>query len=348
MIKKNPTPNKHWSQLTLEEQITFHEDRSQSALDASEPLFRVQDVEGTQKIVVSRRRRGEHSTKCLCPEPAWFRPETFGKLPGEIGHAYSRLVQTNKKTGQTSLRIRMANHPVFRQLREAAGRKRGFYEIRRRLINHIFPLLVSSTDMATYLITLNISKLAIQLSTKDEEGNIIARVTEYRVCRLIKELLKFGVLEAVEEGDVVTWDSFNRKRFPTHVAISDLGWRMIGIDVDKLREQRQTRLDAEYEGLVAPGEQITVRAARKRWLEQMRHKTLISRREAAIKNKLQRKLRPQPFDERMAAIADHLAKTMPYSERYSMPPEAFEKLCYNRLRQLDLALHQENHSPPPH
>jgi len=241
----------------------------------------------------------------------------------------------------------MANHPVFRQLREAAGRKRGFYEIRRRLVNHIFPLLVSSTDMATYLITLNISQLATQLSTKDEEGNIIARVTEYRVCRLIKELLKFGVLEAVEEGDVIQWDAFNRKRFPTHVAISDLGWRMIGIDVDRLRQQRQERLDAEYEGLLAPGEQITVRAARKRWLEKMRHKTLIARREAAVKSRLERKLRPQPFDERMSAIADHLARTMPYSERYSMPPDEFEKLCYNRLRQLDLALHQEPHAPPP-
>lgn len=346
MIKKNPTSKPHWSQLPLEEQIAFHEAHSLNATDACEPPFRVQDTDRTQEIIISRRKRGEHSTKCLCPEPVWFRPESFGKLPGEIGHAYNRLVVTDRKSGRAELRIRMANHPVFRQLREAAGRKRGFYEIRRRLINHIFPLLVSGTDMATCLITLNISELAKQLSTKDEDGNITARVTEYRVCRLIKELLKFGVLEAVEDGDVIKWDSFNRKRFPTHVAISDLGWRMIGINLDKLRQQRQQRLDAEYEGLVAPGEQITVRAARKRWLEQMRHNTLISRREAAVKNKLKRKLRPQPFDERMAAIADHLARSMPYSERYSMPPEAFEALCYNRLRQLDLALHQESHSPP--
>jgi hypothetical protein len=346
VIKNKPTSKLHWSQLSLEEQITFHEERSLNALDVSEPHFHVQDTDGTQEIIVSRRRRGEHSTKCLCPEPVYFRPESFKKLPGEIGHAYSRLVVTDRKTGRTELRIRLANHPVFRQLREAVGRKRGFYAIRRQLINHIFPLLVSSTDLATCLITLNISQLATQLSTKDEDGNIVERVTQYRVCRLIKELLKFGVLEAVEDGDVIKWDSFNRKRFPTHVAISDLGWRIIGIDVEKLRRQRQERLDAEYEGLVAPGEQITVRAARKRWLEQMRHKTLISRREAAVKNKLQRKLRPQPFDERMAAIADHLARSMPYSERYSMPPDEFEKLCYNRLRQLDLALHQESHSPP--
>ncbi|EOZ6414815.1 plasmid replication initiator RepA [Cronobacter turicensis] len=357
MNKNKPTQKQHWSELTLDQQIAFfdlppeqraalHESGDFSQLSLKHELNK-SSLESSAPVKVDLRDRGTHSTKCLCPKPTWFRPDDFKKLPGEIGHAYSRLVMKNKQTGRLELRIHIANHPVFRQLREIAGRKRNFYAIRRDLLNHIFPLLVSSVDMATHLITLNLTQLAKELSTKDEHGNIIEQVTVTRVHRLIQELLRFGVLEAVEDGDLVPWDAFNRQRFPTHVALSERAWQMLGVDMDKLRRQRDERLEAEYAGIVAPGEIISVRAARKRWMEQLRHRTLVNRRERALKAKTKRKLRPKPFDERMFAMADHLARTMPRDELYSLSPKEFEQRCYTHLSQLDLALHQEPPEAPP-
>ncbi|HGV5667850.1 TPA: replication protein RepA, partial [Escherichia coli] len=62
--------------------------------------------EGTKPVRKTRRRRGTHSTACLCPEPSWYRPDNFKKLPGQLGHAYNRLVRRDRKTGALSLRMR--------------------------------------------------------------------------------------------------------------------------------------------------------------------------------------------------------------------------------------------------
>lgn len=128
--------------------------------------------EGTKPVRKTRRRRGTHSTACLCPEPSWYRPDNFKKLPGQLGHAYNRLVRRDRKTGALSLRMRISRHPYFVQLREQAGRKRDFRPEREKLLDAIVPLLVSTVDRATHIDTINLSKMAWQLSEKDSEGNV--------------------------------------------------------------------------------------------------------------------------------------------------------------------------------
>jgi hypothetical protein len=48
---------------------------------------------------LTRRKRGEHSTKAKCENPAWYRPEHYKKLSGQLGHAYNRLVK-NEQNGR--------------------------------------------------------------------------------------------------------------------------------------------------------------------------------------------------------------------------------------------------------
>lgn len=95
--------------------------------------------EGTKPVRKTRRRRGTHSTACLCPEPSWYRPDNF-KAPRQLGHAYNRLVRRDRKTGALSLRMRISRHPYFVQLREQAGRQRDFRPEREKLLDAIVPL----------------------------------------------------------------------------------------------------------------------------------------------------------------------------------------------------------------
>ncbi len=187
--------------------------------------------EGAEPARKTRRRRGTHSTACLCPEPSWYRPDNFKKLPGQLGHAYNRLVRRDRKTGALSLRMRISRHPYFVQLREQAGRKRDFRPERENLLDAIVPLMVSTVDRATHIDTINLSKMAWQLSEKDSEGNVIRKVTVPRVCRLLQHMMEYGLL-ALPEG--VTWDPFNRKWFPKHVVLTERLWKIIGVDLDKL------------------------------------------------------------------------------------------------------------------
>lgn len=338
LVTDKRTPqDPHWSELPWEDQIRFWDEQVNTQIDS-------QPVEPEPVKKRTRRRRGDHSTACKCPQPSWYRPENFKKLPGEIGHAYSRLVKRDTKTGKETLRIRVSKNPLFVHLRTAAGRQRAFRPERRNLIDALIPLLISSVDMATHIITLNVGRLADQLSTRDAAGNVTEPVTTPRVCRLIQELLRYGLLEVVED---VQWDAINRCYFPKHVAIGYSLWRLLGVNMDKLIHQREERLQAEYEGILEPGEVISVKAARKRWLERMRYKTFIRRREEAVKGKWKKKLQPLPFDERMYTMADHLMRTLPRAELHGIQPDVFERLVYDHLAQLNLALHQQQ-APPLH
>ncbi len=88
--------------------------------------------------------------------------------------------------------MRISRHPYFVQLREQAGRQRDFRPEREKLLDAIVPLPVSTVDRATHIDTINLSKMAWQLSEKDSEGNVIRKVTVPRVCRLLQHMMEFG------------------------------------------------------------------------------------------------------------------------------------------------------------
>ncbi|MFS7304014.1 plasmid replication initiator RepA, partial [Rahnella rivi] len=89
-------------------------------------------------------------------------------------------------------------------LRPVADRKRAFREVRRRLLDALFVLFVNKADLATGIVTINITKLAEELSPRNEDGQIIPEtaVTVSRVSRLIDELARFGIVLAPE----TEWD----------------------------------------------------------------------------------------------------------------------------------------------
>ncbi|PKH19397.1 replication initiation protein [Enterobacterales bacterium CwR94] len=302
----------------------------------------IHQTDSVRPVKPTRRRRGEHSTACKCPNPFFSRPEDYKPLAGELGYAYRRLIKRDRKTRQASLRMRVSRHPYFVQLREAAGRSRDFRPDRQHLIDALVPLLISCADISTHIVAMNLSKLAAALSPKDENNEVIPEtaVTVTRICRLIGELITFGLLE-LPTG--VQWDRINRHWFPKHVVLSEQLWKIIGVNIDKIYAQQSERLHAEADGFLSAGEEISVRAARKRWYERMRQATLVRRREEAVKQKRVKKYGKLPFDDRLNAMAKWLVKNLPADEVCQMSTDEFERMAHLRLYQLNLGLDD----PPP-
>lgn len=133
---------KHWSQLNTEDQIRFW----QGVDDGYANSFLV-----SPEKKCTRRRRGEHSTKPKCENPLWFRPARYKALGGQLGRAYNRLVQKDPETGEYSLRIHMSLHPFYVQKRRLAGRKYAFRPEKQRLLDALWPVLISFCDAGRYL-----------------------------------------------------------------------------------------------------------------------------------------------------------------------------------------------------
>ncbi len=108
--------------------------------------------------------------------PAGTDRTTSKSSPGQLGHAYNRLVRRDRKTGALSLRMRISRHPYFVQLREQAGRKRDFRPERENLLDAIVPLMVSTVESATHRDSIDIGKLAGQLSENGREGSGIRKL----------------------------------------------------------------------------------------------------------------------------------------------------------------------------
>lgn len=166
-----------------------------------------------------RRHRGTHSTACKCLAPQYVRPAHYKALSKEHGRALRNLIARNKATGEWAVRRRVSADPLFTFLRPQTGRKRAFYPERRKLLDALFVLFINKVDLATGIVTINITRLAEELSPKDEQGNVIPEeaVTVWRVSRLITALVPFGVIEAPESE----WDIVNSCRFPKHIIITD-------------------------------------------------------------------------------------------------------------------------------
>ncbi|MFJ5162143.1 plasmid replication initiator RepA [Pantoea sp. NPDC088449] len=289
------------------------------------------------------RHRGDHSVACKCSNPEWFAPQSYRPLPGEFGHAMRRLVLKDKATGQLRLRQRLSRNPYFVRLRHAACRERDFRPERRALIDALIPLLIQRADMATWVVTMNVGRLAAELSPKDGNGDVIpaTRVEPSRLSRLLPELARFGLIELPD----LEWDPVEEYWMPRHIVLTDRFWQLCGVNMDKLYVQRNERLEAEAEGIIEPGTHDSVRAARQRWYENMRMATLLKRREKAVREKRRKKLGKLPLDERRGAMASWLIRTLPKHELMNTDAEGFDRLVWQCLNQLELGLGYEP-APP--
>lgn len=325
----------HWSELSADELTRFWQD-----VDA-----------GTQDdfLIVpakkqTRRTRGDHSTRSKCEFPVWYRPVHYKKLSGELGHAYNRLVMFDRTTGQSRLRSHVSRHPLYVTGRRKAGRKYGFRPERQRLIDALWPLLVSFCDAGKHTVGMCISRLAKELSMKDAKGNVIpeTEVTVSRLSRLIEEQVRFGVLGLAEER---IWDRESRSWLPVYVYITPAGFKMLGVNMDKLlkEQKKKLRLSAERERLIHEGamtehDDITPHKARQCWSGQKRRDALAYRRKKGAERKRANNLIKLPADERLHVMEKWIFKTLSHDEAYWCTPERLTQLAVQHLYQLDLAL----------
>lgn len=281
------------------------------------------------KTKKSQRRRGDHSIACKCPEPKFTRPEHFGQLPQVLRKSYHQL-----------LKRRFSRHPYFVQMQHVAGRQRGFRETRQRLMDALAVLLVSGCDIATLNVILNSSQMRKALSKKDSQGNVIESeaVTDSRICRLLDELVRFGLLEPY----LKKIDPYTKSYLPRHVTLTEQFFRLAKVDLDLLYKEQDKRLKALSEGILEPGETMSVRAARQRFQEQKVIDALkVRRARAAEQKRLSNIADVEDLDERQYQIAAWLIKTRP--EVAFMTPDDFEFLVLHYLRQIKL----EFDSDPP-
>ncbi|EAQ4906449.1 replication initiation protein [Salmonella enterica] len=326
---------KHWSQLNTEDQIRFW----QGVDDGYANSFLV-----SPKKKCTRRRRGEHSTKPKCENPLWFRPARYKALGGQLGRAYNRLVQKDPETGEYSLRIHMSLHPFYVQKRRLAGRKYAFRPEKQRLLDALWPVLISFCDAGKHTVGMCISRMARELSPKDAKGNVIAEteVTVSRLSNLIAEQVRFGVLGVSEQ---TSWDRESRKRLPKYVWITPVGWQLLGVDMDKLIEQQKRKLGECEErralirdGILRDDEDISVHAARKRWYAQRTLEALKYRRQKGAARKRANRLARLSKDLQIHEMAKFLRKTMPADELYWCSDDHLRKLAVDHLYQLELSL----------
>lgn len=128
---------------------------------------------------------------------------------------------------------------------------------------------------------------------------------------------------------------------PRHIVLTDQSWQLCGINMDRFLAERNERLVAEADGIIEPGTHISVRAARRRWYEQMRMSTLISRREKASKQKCRKRLSKLPLDDRRNVVAK-LLRARPAHLWRNLSPQDFDRQVWKCLRQLELGIDYES------
>ncbi len=135
-------------------------------------------------------------------------------------------------------------HPLYVRERRRAGRRYGFRPEKQRLLDAIWPVLISFCDAGKLTVGMCISRLAKELSQKDSHGKVIpeTEVTVSRLSRLIDEQVRFGVLAVSEEN---SWDRESRTWLPKYVYITALGFQMLGVDLEKLDAEQQKKAPAK-------------------------------------------------------------------------------------------------------
>lgn len=270
----------------------------------------------------TRRRRGTHSTACKCANPKYLRPANFDELPKVLRVGYNRAQKR-----------RFSRHPYFVQMRSAAGRERDFREERQALLDALAVLLVSGCDLATFNVALNSSQICKALSPKDKKGDVIAgqQVTPSRICRALELLEDYGLIEPY----LRRLDPYTKTYLPRHVTLTEQFFKLLQVDLDLLYKEQNERLRALSEGILEPGEIISVKAARQRFFDTKVAEALKVRRAKAIEQKRLSKIaRSTELDDRQYQIAAWLINTRP--ETAGMTPDDFELLVFHYLRQIKL------------
>jgi len=328
-----PASEKHWSQLSTEEQIRFWQ-----RVDAGETMSFLVPVQRK----ATRKVRGSHTTRPKCEKPTWFRPAHYKQLGGQLGHAYNRLVMKDAKTGQPKLRMRMSLHPYYIAHRQKAGRKNRFKPEKAGLLDAIWPAWISFCDAGKHSVGMCVSRLATEMSPKDSNGNVIPEtaVTVSRISRLIDEQIRYGVLAVSDEKE---WDRESGQYFPKYVWLTSIAFEMLGVDMQKLaRDQEkalrksQERLRLIEEGILSADEDISAHTARSRWYEKKRADALRFRREKGAIRKRANRLAKLPLDAQLYEVTNYIRKTMPAGESLFCNDERLERLAARQLFQMEL------------
>ncbi|MDO6406463.1 plasmid replication initiator RepA [Pantoea phytobeneficialis] len=164
-------------------------------------------------------------------------------------------------------------------------------------------------DRATWIVTVNIGRLAEELSPKDADRNVVpeTRVEPSRLSRLIPELAWFGLIEMPE----LEWDPIEKYWMPRHIRLTDRFWQLCGVNMDKLLAQRNARIETEGECKAEAGTSMSVREVRHQWYERARINTLRHRHIRSVRGKRRKRLAPLRIDERRQAISSWLIRTLP-------------------------------------
>ncbi|HBT6944378.1 TPA: replication initiation protein, partial [Klebsiella pneumoniae] len=259
-------------------------------------------------------------------------------------HAYNRLVQKDRTTGEVRLRMHVSLHPLYVRERRRAGRRYGFRPEKQRLLDAIWPVLISFCDAGKLTVGMCISRLAKELSQKDSHGKVIpeTEVTVSRLSRLIDEQVRFGVLAVSEEN---SWDRESRTWLPKYVYITALGFQMLGVDLEKLDAEQQKKLRQSEErrrlieeGILREDEEISPCAARERWYRQKTLDALRFRRQRGAERKRANRLARYSRERQIHEMSLHILKTMPADEAYWCTTERLQQLAIQNLYQLELAL----------
>ncbi|QGY33079.1 plasmid replication initiator RepA [Pantoea cypripedii] len=143
------------------------------------------------------------------------------------------------------------------------------------------------------------------------------------------------------------WDPVEKYWMPRHIRVTDLFWKLCGVNMDKLLAQRNARLASEAVGGSEPGTEDSVREARERWYDNTRIATLRQRRERALRGKQKKQLARLPLDERRHAMAAWIVRTYPAHELFDMDSDSFNRLVWQNLNRLELGLRYEPSPPEP-
>lgn len=338
MIQK--LPKRHWSQLSIEEQVLFWQGVDEGETDSFlVPVHKKR----------TRRVRGQHSTQPKCGKPEWFRPDHYKRLGGQLGYAYNRLVRKDPGSGKQQLRMRMSLHPYYISHRQLAGRKNHFKPEKASLLDTLWPVLVSFCDAGKHSVGMCISRLADEVSPKDDKGKVIpgAGVTVSRMSRLISEQVRYGVLAQSEEK---MWDRESGQWLPKYVWITDTGFRMLGVDMARLAKEQEKALRRSEErrqliaeGLMSEDEDISPQAARRRWYSRKRTESLKYRRQQGAMRKRANRLSNHPRDIQVFEMMKHLRKTLPAGELLYCTDDRLEKLAIGQLFQMQLFETHDTH-----
>lgn len=335
---KPASSKKHWSQLSTDEQIRFWQ-----GVDAGETSSFLVPVQRK----ATRKVRGSHSTRPKCEKPAWFRPAHYKQLGGQLGHAYNRLVTKDAETGQPKLRMRMSLHPYYITHRQKAGRKNRFKPEKASLLDATWPVWVSFCDAGKHSVGMCVSRLATEVSPKDSNGNVIPEtaVTVSRMSRLIDEQVRYGVLAVSDEKE---WDRESGQYFPKYVWLTEVAFKMLGVDMQKLAKDQEKALRKSEErrrliedGILTADEDISPHTARSRWYEKKRADALRFRREKGAMRKRAKRLARLPLDVQLFEMMNHIRKTMPAGESLFCNDERLEQLAVRQLYQMELFNVQE-------